>query len=37
MKDDRVDMEYVYRVVELDVPRLKLACTGALEVLENQD
>ncbi len=30
-----VDMEYVYRVVELDLPCLKLACEGALEVLEN--
>ncbi len=30
-----VDLEYVYRAVEQDVPRLKLACEGALQKLES--
>jgi len=29
-----VDLEYVYRAVEQDVPRLKLACEGLIEDLE---
>lgn len=29
-----VDLEYVYRAVGQDVPRLKLACEGLLEDLE---
>jgi uncharacterized protein with HEPN domain len=30
-----VDLEYVYRAVEQDVPRLKLACEGTLQGLEH--
>ena len=29
-----VDLDYVYRAVEQDVPRLKLACEGMLQDLE---
>ena len=32
-----VDVEYVYRAVEQDVPRLKLACEAALEELEHPE
>ena len=32
-----VDLEYVYRAVERDVPRLKLACEGALAGLEHPE
>ena len=31
-----VDIEYVYRAVEQDVPRLKTACEAALRELEDQ-
>ena len=31
-----VDLEYVYRAVEHDVPRLKEACEAALKELEDQ-
>ena len=30
-----VDLEYIYRAVEQDVPRLKLACENALQGLEH--
>ena len=30
-----VDLDYVYRAVEQDVPRLKRACEGALQELEH--
>ena len=30
-----VDLEYVYRAVAQDVPRLKLACEAALQALEH--
>jgi len=32
-----VDLEYVYRAVEQDVPRLKLACEAALQELEHPE
>jgi uncharacterized protein with HEPN domain len=32
-----VDLEYVYRAVEQDVPRLKLACESAVQGLEHPD
>lgn len=32
-----VDLEYVYRAVEQDVPRLKLACESALQGLEHPE
>lgn len=32
-----VDLEYVYRAVEQDVPRLKLACEAALPALEHPE
>jgi uncharacterized protein with HEPN domain len=32
-----VDLEYVYRAVEQDVPRLKLACESVLQGLEHPD
>ena len=32
-----VDLEYIYRAVEHDVPRLKLACERALQGLEHPD
>ena len=32
-----VDLEYVYRAVEQDVPRLKLACEAALPALERPE
>lgn len=31
-----VDLEYVYRAVEHDIPRLKEACESALKELEDQ-
>lgn len=31
-----VDLEYVYRAVERDVPRLKEACEAALKEVEDQ-
>lgn len=32
-----VDLEYVYRAVEQDVPRLKLACERGLQKLDNPE
>jgi uncharacterized protein with HEPN domain len=32
-----VDLEYIYRAVEQDVPRLKLACERVLQGLEHPD
>jgi len=32
-----LDLDYIYRAVEPDVPRLKLACEGALAGLEHPD
>jgi uncharacterized protein with HEPN domain len=32
-----VDLEYIHRAVEQDVPRLKLACERALQGLEHPD
>ncbi len=32
-----VDLEYVFRAVEQDIPRLRLACENALRALENPD
>ena len=32
-----VDLELVYRAVEQDVPRLKLACEAALREIEPQE
>ena len=32
-----VDLEHVYRAVEQDVPKLKLACEAALRALEHPE